>query len=125
MRERLALIVEDNDELALLFSLSLQAAGFATEAIPAGDLAAARLEDVVPDLVVLDPQLPRLAGEEILHQIRSDERLAETSVIVVTAYAYAFEGVSAEADLVLIKPVSLLQLRDLAARLGSSRPDLK
>lgn len=41
-----------------------------------------------PDLVLLDMYMPGLDGLEVLRQLRADEALAETQVIVVTRYAF-------------------------------------
>ena len=68
-------------------------------------------------MVVLDLHLPEISGETILHQIRADERLAGTSIMVATADPHLAETLRSEADLVLIKPISFGQLRDLAIRL--------
>ena len=76
----------------------------------------------MPDVVVLDLHLPRVAGMDILHQIRADERLTGTRVIVATAHPRMAESLRDEADLVLLKPISFSQLRDLASILGSSYP---
>lgn len=119
MENRLALIIEDNADLAALFSMALETAGFRTEIIEAGDSAMTRLEDVEqPGVVILDLCLPHVNGSEILHYIRSTERLAKTPVIVATADARAAELLESMADLVLVKPISIAQLRDLAVRIG-------
>lgn len=114
-----ALIVEDDVKLADILSLTLQAAGFRTEAINDGLNAAARLSASVPDMVVLDLHLPRLSGVELLKQIRADERLARTKVILATADDQLAQTISDQADLVLLKPISPEQLRGLSARLVS------
>lgn len=116
-----ALIIEDDEDLSLIFSEALQAAGFETEIIRRGDVALERLATTTPDVVVLDLHLPRVAGMDILHQIRTDKRLAGTRVIVATAHPNMAETLRDEADLVLLKPVSFSQLRDLAVILGSAR----
>ena len=116
------LIVEDDEDLSVIFSEALQAAGFETEIIKSGDTALERLAVTTPDVVVLDLHLPRVAGMDILHQIRADERLAGTRVIVATAHPRMAESLRDEADLVLLKPISYSQLRDLAAILGAARP---
>jgi DNA-binding response OmpR family regulator len=121
MSEALALIVEDDEDLSVIFSEALQAAGFKTEVARAGDIALARLAVTTPGVVVLDLHLPRVAGMDILHQIRADPRLAGTRVIVATAHPRMAESLRDEADLVLLKPISFSQLRDLAAILGSVR----
>jgi CheY-like chemotaxis protein len=119
MSVRSALIIEDNRELAIIFSQALQAAGFATGIIQDGDQALARLAITTPDVVVLDLHMPRVSGVEILRRIRADARLAGTRVIVATADMRATDMLQDQADLVLIKPVSFTQLRDLAGRLAS------
>jgi CheY-like chemotaxis protein len=122
MSVRCALIIEDNRELAIIFSQALQAAGFATGIIQDGDQALARLAITTPDVVVLDLHMPCVSGVEILRRIRADARLAGTRVIVATADMRATDMLQDQADLVLIKPVSFTQLRDLAGRLASPRP---
>jgi DNA-binding response OmpR family regulator len=121
MSEALALIVEDDEDLSVIFSEALQAAGFKTEIARAGDIALARLAVTTPGVVVLDLHLPRVAGMDILHQIRADPRLTATRVIVATAHPRMAESLRDEADLVLLKPISFSQLRDLAAILGSAQ----
>jgi two-component system response regulator AdeR len=122
MSELLGLIIEDDEDLSVIFSEALQAAGFKTEIIQSGDKALARLAVTAPDVVVLDLHLPRVAGMDILHQIRADARLVGTRVIVATAHPRMAESLRDEADLVLLKPISFSQLRDLASILGTSKP---
>ncbi|MFB0535650.1 MAG: response regulator [Anaerolineae bacterium] len=114
-----ALIIEDDYDASLIFAEALQAAGFETEIIRSGDTALARLAATTPDAVVLDLHMPHVSGVDIMEQIRADERLAETQVIVATADPRLADTLQDDADLVLIKPISFSQLRDLAARLGS------
>ena len=71
---------------------------------------------------MLDLHLPHVSGPDILRHIRVDARLTETRVIVATAHARIAESIRREADLVLLKPISFSQLRDLAAILESARP---
>jgi two-component system cell cycle response regulator DivK len=114
----LALVVEDEFDLSIIFSESFKAAGFKTEIIRDGQIAARWLNDAVPDIVALDLHLPNVSGEEILDQIRADSRLTDTHVIVTTADARMAEPLGERgATLVLIKPISFSQLRDLAIRL--------
>jgi DNA-binding response OmpR family regulator len=122
MSELLGFVIEDDQDLSVIFSEALQAAGFKTEIITSGDKALERLSNVVPQVVVLDLHLPRVAGMDILHRIRADKRLNNTRVIVATAHPRMAESLRDEADLVLLKPISFSQLRDLAAILGSARP---
>jgi CheY-like chemotaxis protein len=84
-----------------------------------GQAALTRLAAITPAIVILDLHLPRISGQTILQQIRADERLAKMRVILTTADALRAESLRREADLVLLKPISFYQLRDLAKRLRS------
>ena len=112
-----AFIIEDDRKLANIFSIVVQQAGFEAEIIAEGQDALTRLADTIPSLIVLDLHLPKCSGEEILQQIKADERLAEVKIILATADALRAERLRAEVDLALLKPIDPLQLRSLATRL--------
>lgn len=113
-----ALIIEDDEDAAFIFANALQEAGFESEIVRAGDKALIWLAETTPAVVVLDLDLPGVPGAEILRQIRADVRLAKTHVIIATAHPDLVVGLEEQADLVLFKPVSYIQLRDLSKRLG-------
>lgn len=114
----LALIIEDHDDSAVLFANAIQGAGFEIEIIRTGDAALTRLAQTTPEVVILDLHLPRVSGEEILRQIRADTRQANAYVIVATAYPDMIPALREKADQAFLKPVSYVQLHDLALRLG-------
>lgn len=118
MSPKFALVIEDDIDLSTIFFEALKAAGFAAEVIHDGAVAVKRLKAIAPDVVVLDLHLPNVSGDELLTQIRSDARLRDTRVIVTTADPRMAEPLQEVADLVLIKPISFSQLRDLAKRLA-------
>ncbi len=113
----LALIVEDDKKLSVIFAKALNSVDFDTEIIEDGKIALTRLAQIVPAVVVLDLHLPQISGKDILGQIRADIRLSNTKVMLVTADSRMAESLRDKADLVLLKPISFVQLRDLAARL--------
>lgn len=116
MKKTLALIIEDDPQLVEIYSLTLQPE-FDTETFTDGDAALTRLGQVVPDIIVLDLNLPTISGHELLKKIHSDKRLAQTRVIIATADSNQSALLSNEADTVILKPVSPAQLRELASRL--------
>jgi DNA-binding response OmpR family regulator len=118
MSNPLALIIEDDEDLAVIFREALVAAEYDTDVISDGQDALTRLAEVTPDLIVLDMHLPHVHGEDILRTIRADERLAHTRVVIATADAgIVYGSVGKLADTVLIKPIRFDQLRHLAERL--------
>lgn len=117
MTNPLALIIEDDPYLATIFAEALQIAEFEAQVIQDGQVALAQLATVTPAVVILDLHLPQVSGQMILQQIRANERLAKTRVLLATADALLAETLQEQADLVLLKPISFHQLRDLAKRL--------
>lgn len=116
MTKPLVMIIEDDPTLNQIFTITLNS-DFDTETYTDGVTALARLAKVVPALVVLDLNLPGIPGREILSQIRADDRLAETRVILATADEQQADMLNERADMVLLKPISPGQLKALANRL--------
>ncbi len=116
MSKPLALIIEDDFEIGNILSLALEN-DFEIEIIQDGNQALARLAEVIPALIMLDLHLPTVSGLDIFAQIRSDTRLKTVKVIVCTADAIQAEALRNQADLVLEKPISPSQVRNLASRL--------
>ena len=116
----LALIAEDDPQLVEIFSLSLKDAGFDVIALMDGGEASEWLETAVPALVLLDLHLPNASGGTLLTQIRQDDRLTDTKIVISTADPNWAETFEEEADLILIKPVSFKQLSVLTQRLRNT-----
>ena len=116
MSHPLALIIEDDPQLSQIFSVTLQSE-FTVETITDGNQALARLAQVVPDIIILDLHLPGVAGGDILAHIRADSRLAKSKIILATADARQADTLIDQVDIVLLKPVSPVQLREMASRL--------
>ncbi len=110
------LIVEDSLELVALFTVALLEAGYEVNCLTDGAAAQRYLAQSVPDLLVLDLQLPYISGEHLVEQIRQDDRFSQTRIIIVTADYRRGDALEELADLVLQKPVSYRQLRDLSSR---------
>jgi len=118
MTKQLAIIIEDDPQLNTIMSITLEP-DFEIETYTDGTVGLERLKGVVPGMVVLDLNLPGASGKTILKYIRADERLAKIRVILTTADERQAEYLRDDADIVLLKPVSPTQLRQLALRLRS------
>ena len=116
MSKPLAFVVEDDPHLSQIFSIALSDC-FVVETITDGAKALAWLGEIVPHLVVLDLNLPDASGAQILQSIRTDSRLKSTRVILATADPRQAYDLQEKADIVLLKPISIVQLRDLSERL--------
>jgi two-component system cell cycle response regulator DivK len=113
MTDARILVVEDNEKNMKLFRDVLQAAGYGTlEATTAGQAVELATEHV-PDLVLMDIQLPDFDGIEALGRLRSSDRTAALPVLALTAQA--MEGdrerfLAAGFDGYLSKPVNVADL---------------
>ena len=114
--ENIAFVIEDDEDLSGIFTEALKAAGFQVETIRDGAVAQQRIKEASPELIILDMHLPHVDGAALLTQIRAEEHLKETYIIVATADALLGDFHHDEADMVLLKPISFSQLRDLTAR---------
>ena len=113
----LALIIEDEDDLAEIFSEALAAAGYETQTVNDGNQALAELEKITPGIIILDLHLPGVDGGKILNSIQADERLENTRVVVTSADAAFADALRDQVDMVLLKPITFSQLRDITSRL--------
>jgi DNA-binding response OmpR family regulator len=117
MDKPIGLIIEDEYDLANIYTEAVKLAGYAAEYALDHETAMRRLAEVTPALVVLDLHLGEMTGLDILRHIRGTERLAGVRVIVATADARKAEIIDEEKTIVFIKPVSFVQLQALATRL--------
>lgn len=120
MSTPLIFVIEDDPKLNKIITFTLQA-NFEIETCTDGDAAMERLRQIIPDIVVLDLNLPGVSGREILENIRTDPRLTGTRVILTTADERQAETLTNEADIVLLKPVSPTQLREMALRMSTPK----
>jgi DNA-binding response OmpR family regulator len=117
MIENFAMVIEDDQDLSEIFAKALQTAGFEVEAIRDGKAAQQRLNEVVPQIIVLDLHLPHVDGSTLLNQIQSTPALVGTKVIITTADNVLAEMYRDRATIVMVKPISFAQLRDISQRL--------
>ncbi len=116
MTNPLVFVVEDDPQLSQIFTLALNDF-FEVEAIADGAQALERLAKIVPRLIILDINLPGASGAQILQFVRADSRFDSTRVILATADSRQAADLQDKADLVLLKPISIAQLRGFADRL--------
>ncbi|MEM7333456.1 MAG: response regulator [Chloroflexota bacterium] len=117
MKKPFALIIEDHVHTATIFSAALKQVGYETKIVHDGLNAHDTIKLMSPDVVVLDLHLPHMSGEQLLDQIRADERLTKTKVILASADPLLAKELEQDADLVLVKPISFDQLSLLSRRL--------
>jgi CheY-like chemotaxis protein len=80
------LVVDDSEEMREWIGLLLSAEGYGIEEAEHGADALARLEEAarLPDVIVLDLEMPVMNGLELLRRLRADAELAEIRVLLVS-----------------------------------------
>ncbi len=80
-----ALVVDDAPDIRLLTDLVLTMAGFTVRAAASGRDALRMLAGTeLPDIVLLDVQMPEVDGWETLSRVRAEPRTAELPVVLCT-----------------------------------------
>ena len=113
MSEQLVLVADDDEDILLLVTTRLRRDGFDVVSASSGDRALALARERKPALAVLDIGMPGLDGLEVLEQIRADEELSGTLVLLLTAKAQESDvrrGYEAGADAYVRKPFSPAEL---------------
>jgi DNA-binding response OmpR family regulator len=107
------LVVEDDATVAEVVRRYLEREGHAVEHVADGAVALARLQEVDPDLIVLDVMLPGIDGREVCRRVRAG---SDVPIIMLTALGETGDriaGLELGADDYLVKPFSP---RELVAR---------
>jgi len=115
----LAFVVEDDPILNDINCLTLEPY-FQVKSYLRGDLAFEALDSHVPDLIVLDINLPGISGEKVLEKLRGSERFSSIKIILTTADNIQAATLDSLADIVLLKPISPNQLKEMAVRVSKS-----
>jgi two-component system cell cycle response regulator DivK len=106
------LVVEDNGRNMKLFRDVLQASGYRTLEATTGEQAVELATRHMPDLVLMDIQLPDIDGVEALGQLRANERTASLAIVALTAQAMRGDRerfLAAGFDDYVAKPVNVLE----------------
>ncbi len=79
------LFVEDDDALAGVYLVRLQAEGFDVKRVANGEDALAAAISYKPDLVLLDVMMPKVSGFDVLDILRNTSETANLKIVMLTA----------------------------------------
>lgn len=109
------LIIDDDPAIlqAIKSSLHLPGIKLKIEVADSGLVGLQKAKQFLPDIIVLDLQMPDLDGFEVLAELREDHQLAHTRVIMLTAQdtiKNLWEAVDRKLDDFMSKPFDLTEL---------------
>jgi two-component system, cell cycle response regulator DivK len=91
------LVVEDHEDNRRIMRDMLRKAGFEVLEATTGEQGVVLAETHIPDLILMDIQMPVLDGYEATRRIKTIPGLRDIPVIVVTSYALSGEDARAQA----------------------------
>ena len=110
------LITDDEPSVVELVRVTLEDERVRVIEAPDGATALALADELEPELIFLDVNLPDLSGLEVCRRLRRQPRLAGSSIVMLTAAAQQEDisrGLAAGATQYLTKPFSPVRLLSL------------
>jgi len=107
------LIVEDEKALAEILEYNFKKEGYAVDTASDGEIALDKIIFKAPDLVILDWMLPKLSGIELCKKVRSNKKIKNIPIIMLTARGEEedrLKGLEMGADDYVTKPFSINEL---------------
>ena len=107
------LIVEDEKALAEILEYNFKKEGYVVDTTSDGEIALDKIIFKAPDLIILDWMLPKLSGIEICRKVRSNKKIKNIPIIMLTARGEEedrLKGLEMGADDYVTKPFSINEL---------------
>ena len=107
------LVVEDEPAQREVLIYNLEAEGYGVARAETGDEALLLVDEVQPDVIILDWMLPGVSGIEICRQLKTNPATRQTPIIMLTARSEETDrvrGLEMGADDYVVKPYSVIEL---------------
>lgn len=117
------LVVDDNDDAAMLISEALVSLGYVVRTAPDGPAALRIAEEFSPHVALLDIGLPVMDGYELAERLRGTNTGSGLRLIAVTGYGQSEDKLRSQAsgfEAHLVKPLALDQLQQVFERLNDA-----
>jgi two-component system, OmpR family, phosphate regulon response regulator PhoB len=101
------LVIEDDDDSREAMVQILKMEGYRPSSAADGKTGVNKAREVVPDLILLDLNLPDIHGKQIIQMLRKDQSLDRTPILVLTASGRmeAQSAIEMGANAYFIKPI--------------------
>ncbi len=106
-------LLEDDASIQNFVMYTLNNTGFEAEGFERPSDFWKRMEEQIPDLLLLDIMLPEEDGMEILKKLREDRKTKNLPIILLTAKGTEYDkvlGLDSGADDYVVKPFSMMEL---------------
>lgn len=119
MSERSVLYVEDNEYNRKIVRQLLSRSSYRLIEATDGETGVALAQQELPDLILMDVQLPKMSGLDATQALKADSRTSHIPIIVITSFALSGDrekAMMAGASSYLAKPYSPRELLALVRR---------
>jgi two-component system, cell cycle response regulator DivK len=113
MSERTILYIEDNEYNRKIVRQLLGRTSYQLVEAVDGESGVALAQQLVPQLILMDVQLPKMSGLDATRALKADPRTSDIPIIVITSFALSGDrekAAAAGADSYLAKPYSPREL---------------
>ncbi len=107
------MVVDDYPDLVEIVRITLELKGFNVTCAYSGKHLFAGLEELKPDLILLDIMMPQMDGLEVLTRLKGNPATASIPVILLTIKGQpedVIEGYKGGADIYITKPFTSTQV---------------
>lgn len=112
MKKRI-LVIEDEREISMIMRMRLESLGYEVVEAFDGVQGLKKAKTCSPDLILLDLVLPKMAGTQVLEELKKEEKYEKIPVIIVTGLAPDAtnnQAILARADAFFLKPFDTIEL---------------
>jgi len=118
--------IEDDPDMIDLVSIILRKHGYQVTGFTESREIIERLEELKPELILLDLMMPHVDGLEVYREIKSREGISKVPVIIISAMKRAVEEIEREGEIkveaCLVKPFTIGELLETVKRvMGEGR----
>lgn len=121
MSGKTVLYVEDNEFNLKIVRQLLSRTSYRLIEAKDGEVGVATAQSELPDLILMDVQLPKLSGLEATRQLRANPKTAAIPIVVITSFALSGDREKAKAagaSAYLAKPYSPRELLQMIRQLA-------
>ncbi|HKY79178.1 MAG TPA: response regulator [Anaerolineales bacterium] len=114
------LVAEDQVDLREMIALTLRLSGYEVLATEDGEQAYRQAKAALPDLMILDLEMPLLSGSEVCRRLKARQDFAATPVVIISSNddpVQIEDSLKAGAREYIRKPFEINQLMETVAAL--------
>jgi CheY-like chemotaxis protein len=103
------MVIDDDENAVKFLSAVLEENGYDTLSAADGREGLEKLQQTVPDLIILDVMMPKRTGFVLFKQLKKDEKLRDIPVLMLTGVAASLADMDDEADDTFARPYDSLR----------------